>query len=323
MELSKVCRHLWMLVLFSAVWWQAEASSPDEKWELVWSDEFNGSEVDTKKWSFEEDCWGGGNEERQCYTDKNENAEVSEGLLTITALKKRTRGFANPKAARDGDVPIMPWTKRFQKVKRPFSSARLNSKGKGDWTYGRIEARMKLPTGQGLWPAFWMLPSDFHYGGWAASGEIDIMEAINLGMKCDECVGGREDRVYGTLHYAGQWPDNKHSGENVPIPAPVDGFHTYAVEWSEGQMDWYVDGVHFANRTSNDWYTDAPEAGQHAPFDKPFHIILNLAVGGKWPESHNNVGYFATDFPKKMQVDWVRVYQCKADPTTGSACARK
>ncbi|MDC0147606.1 glycoside hydrolase family 16 protein [Alphaproteobacteria bacterium] len=303
----------------------AIAQSPDASWNLIWADEFNGTALDQNKWNYEDDCWGGGNEERQCYTQKTENVEIANGLLTIRAIKEKTRGFANTRAARDGEVSLAPGTKRYARVRRPFSSGRIVSRGKGDWTYGRFEARMKLPTGQGLWPAFWMLPSDYAYGGWAASGEIDIMEAINLGMTCETCEGGREDRVYGTLHYGGRWPDNEYSGANVPVPAPVDGFHTYTVEWSAGRMDWYVDGVHYSTKTQDQWHTDNVKGtpGSDAPFDRPFHLIFNLAVGGNWPEGENDVGFFATDFPKEMVVDWVRVYQCATDPETGKACEKK
>jgi beta-glucanase (GH16 family) len=300
------------------------AEAVDEKWKLVWADEFNGTSLDLSKWSYEEDCWGGGNEERQCYTKKNDNVKVADGFLAIRALKQKTRGFANTRAAREGDVALQPGTKRYQKVKRPFSSGRVVTRNKGDWTYGRIEARMKLPTGQGLWPAFWMLPTEYAYGGWAASGEIDIMEAINLGMTCKTCEGGREDRVHGTLHFGGRWPDNDYSGAEVHLPAPVDGFHTYTVEWSAGRMDWYVDGKHFSTKTADQWHTENVKGtpGFDAPFDRPFHIIFNLAVGGRWPEGENDVGYFANDFPKEMLVDWVRVYQCAEDPDTGKACQR-
>ena len=302
----------------------AQAEVVDTKWNLVWADEFNGTALDESKWSYEDDCWGGGNEERQCYTKKTENVNVADGVLTIRAMKKKTRGFANTRAAREGEVALQPGTKRYQKVKRPFSSGRIITRRKGDWTYGRLEARMKLPTGQGLWPAFWMLPSDYEYGGWAASGEIDIMEAINLGMTCADCPGGREDKVYGTLHYGGPWPNNEHQGGNMHLPAPADGFHTYTVEWSAGRMDWYVDGIHYSTLTQDQWFTKNTKGtpGPGAPFDQPFYIIFNLAVGGLWPERENDVGFFATDFPKDMVVDWVRVYQCAEDPETGRACQK-
>ncbi len=173
-----------------------EKASAKESWQLVWSDEFDGDSLDTTKWNYEEDCWGGGNNERQCYTDKTENVSVKDGVLNITALKKTTKGYAWPKSWRAGTEGMkLRGKQRFEKVRRPFSSGRITTKNKGDWTYGRFEARMKLPTGQGAWPAFWMLPTDWAYGGWPLSGEIDIMEAINLGMSCPECEGGREDRV--------------------------------------------------------------------------------------------------------------------------------
>ena len=299
-----------------------DANSVDGKWNLVWADEFDGDSLDLTKWSYEDDCWGGGNNERQCYTKKKKNVAVEGGYLKIIARKERTRGFANTRSARNGEVALAPGTKRYQKVKRPFSSGRIITKGKGDWKYGRVEARIKLPTGQGLWPAFWMLPTEYAYGGWAASGEIDIMEAINLAMQCETCAGGREDRVHGTLHFGGQWPKNEYSGNEIHLPAPADGFHTYRLEWSAGRMDWFVDDIHFSTKTHDQWHTlnIKGEPGFDAPFDRPFHVILNLAVGGEWPERENNVGYFATDFPKQMIVDYVRVYECRGDQSTGEAC---
>jgi len=315
----KLFLQLLLVCVFSVSVSKAETAA---KWRMVWSDEFDGAGLDLSKWSYEDDCWGGGNEERQCYTKREENVAVEDGELIITAIKKKTRGFANTRSAREGEVNLAPGTKRFQRVRRPFSSGRIITRGKGDWKYGRIEARIKLPTGQGLWPAFWMLPTEYAYGGWAASGEIDIMEAINLGMTCEVCAGGREDRVHGTLHFGGEWPKNEYSGNSIHLPSPVDGFHTYRVDWSAGRMDWYVDDVHFSTKTHDQWNTNniKGDPGFDAPFDQPFHVILNLAVGGRWPEGENDVGFFASDFPKQMRVDYVRVYECSADPATGKAC---
>ena len=297
-----------------------EQTETKGKWQLVWSDEFDGDALDTSKWNYEMNCWGGGNNERQCYTDDTKNVSLQDGKLKITAIKKKTKGFAWPKSWREGNGPISG-KRKLEKVKRPFSSGRITTKNKGDWTYGRFEARMKLPIGQGVWPAFWMLPTDNVFGGWASSGEIDIMEAINLGQTCKECEGGREDRVYGTLHFGGSPPDNRQASHSVHLDAPV-AYHVYALEWSEGKMSWYVDGKLFSTLTDKDWHTTSlsPVPGPFAPFDQRFHVILNLAAGGKWPEENNDVGYFANDFPKELSVDYVRVYQCAADPDTGKAC---
>jgi len=288
----------------------------DLGWALVWSDEFNGKSIDKTKWNYDTDCWGGGNEERQCYTDKKKNANVKDGVLSITALRKRTTGHALPLRQRK--------TRKLAKksATKPYSSARLQTMGKGDWRYGRIEIRAKLPGGQGVWPAIWMLPSDEHYGTWAASGEIDIMEAVNLGVPCEECQGGFENRILGTLHYGDVWPNNKHSGTDTPLIGQYDDFHTYAIEWSAGKITWFIDGKPFATQTGDDWHSAAKraEGRPFAPFDQRFHLILNVAIGGRLPEGRNAGGVSKADFPKSMEVDWVRVYECSKDPLNGVGC---
>ncbi|TJZ72089.1 glycoside hydrolase family 16 protein [Chitiniphilus eburneus] len=243
-------------------------------WRLVWNDEFNNSAIDTTKWSFEVNGQGGGNNELQYYTARNENARIENGKLVIEA---RRENYTGP----DGT--------------RQYTSARLRSLGKGDWTYGRFEARMKLPYGQGLWPAFWMLPTDWVYGGWAASGELDIMEAINL-----KAAGGNV--TYGSIHYGGVWPNNTHKTiSTVPGSSMADNFHDYAVEWEPGVIRWYVDGQYFGQQT--DWYSSA--GAYPAPFNQRFHLLLNVAVGGNWPGNPDAT----TSFPQRMEVDWVRVFQ--------------
>jgi beta-glucanase (GH16 family) len=294
--------------------WTKEQSK--DNWSLVWSDEFNDDRLDTNKWSYEIDCWGGGNEERQCYTDSPDNLRIENGLLKIIARKKRSKGYAFPAHMR---------TTQKQKNKtsrKRFTSARIRSLGKGDWLYGRFEIRAKLPGGQGVWPAIWMLPSDKYYGTWAASGEIDIMEAVNLGTPCGSCINGIENRVLGTLHFGGEWPDNKNRGSSTEIPEDIFGFHTYALEWSDGKMKWFVDGKHYATLNSDDWETDSHLAAErpNAPFDQRFHMILNLAIGGRWPESVNDTGVDKSGFPKTMEVDYVRVYECSVDPESGKGC---
>ncbi|MBT8197235.1 MAG: glycoside hydrolase family 16 protein, partial [Acidimicrobiia bacterium] len=184
-----------------------------------------------------------------------------------------------------------------------------------EWQYGRFEIRARLPHGQGLWPAIWMLPTDSPYGGWAAGGEIDIMEAVNLKAGTD--LDSRS--VHGTLHYGAEWPDNRSSGAAFPFRegSPADSFHVYAVEWEEGEIRWYVDDTHYATQTSNGWYTQAAGADGAAPFDHPFHLILNVAVGGTWPGPPDA----ETEFPQVMEVDYVRVYECSASPGDGTGCA--
>jgi len=283
------------------------------QWDLVWSDEFEGDAIDPAKWSFDVDCWGGGNNERQCYTDHSGNALLKDGSLVIRAHREKASGPAIPfRLRKEGEkVPV---------ATKPFTSARLVTRGKAAWRYGRIEVRAKLPQGQGTWPAIWMLPENDRYGGWAASGEIDILEAVNLGVPCKSCEGGRESKILGTLHFGGEWSNNKYASSEIEYPSVLDGFHTYAIEWRQGAISWQVDGKLFATKQSADWSTTG-SSDPGAPFDQPFHLILNLAIGGGLPESQNDKGVSFKNFPKEMLIDWVRVYQCQADPETGEACA--
>jgi beta-glucanase (GH16 family) len=251
-----------------------------QDWELVWSDDFEGDSLDMSKWSYQygtgtsEGLVGWGNNELQYYTDRPENIFVKDGKLHIVARQEQ---FSN----------------------RNYTSARIRSIHKGDWKYGRFEIRATLPEGRGLWPAIWMMPTDNVYGGWAASGEIDIMEL----------VGHEPDVVHGTLHYGGRWPNNVHRGAAYRLPSGKfsDDFHTFALEWREGQMRWFVDGVYYQNQ--NSWYTEGHPFP--APFDQEFHMILNVAVGGNWPGSPDNT----TEFPQSMIIDYVRVYQ-QVPPTS-------
>jgi beta-glucanase (GH16 family) len=279
------------------------AASAAEDWALVWSDEFDGDKIDRSKWSFDEDCWGGGNEEHQCYTKRARNAGIEDGKLIITARHERVTGPAlQEHLRRTSTTPDAQAT-------RDFSSARLTTRGKAAWLYGKIEVRARLPQGQGTWPAIWMLPEKDRYGSWAASGEIDILEAVNLGVPCAKCPGGRENTILGTLHFGGKWPANKHKGEEVPFPQVLEGgFHTYAIEWHPGRITWKVDGRIYAERQASEWSTTGSNAAG-APFDQPFHLILNLAIGGKLPESRGLGGVRLDGYPKRMEIDWVRVWQ--------------
>ena len=182
------------------------AAPATAQYQLVWADEFNGSSLDLTKWQPEigtgcPNLCGWGNNELQYY--RAENATVGGGQLTITARQQSFGGAS-------------------------YTSARLRTKNQGDWTYGRFEMRAKLPVGQGIWPAFWMLPTDNVYGTWAASGEIDIMEY----------VGQDPDRVLGTLHYGAPWPDNVYTGDDYVLPTGNfdDDFHVFAIEWDEWDM---------------------------------------------------------------------------------------
>ncbi len=273
-------------------------------WQLVWSDEFDGSAIDTNKWSFEKNCMGGGNNELQCYTDRADNAYVGDGKLHIVAKKETFNGQAKG----DDDPTYNPGD---TSVKRDYTSARLRTKNKGDWKFGRMEIRAKLPQGQGIWPAIWMLPTEWKYGGWPLSGEIDIMEAVNNN------TGSADNNVHGTLHYGDAWPNNKYTGTNyVPAKKVWEEYHTYAVEWEDGEIRWYVDSKHFATQTKKGWYTKGSSV-EGAPFDQKFHMILNLAVGGNWPGNPNA----NTTFPQEMTVEFVKVYNCAVNTTTGKGCA--
>lgn len=299
-------------------------NQPVDDWQLVWSDEFDGSAIDSRKWTHEVNCDGGGNQELQCYTDSDENSFVSEGTLKIVAK-------LNDGAAGDQD--------------NDYTSARMTTRYKGDFKYGRIEMRAKLPKGQGTWPAFWMMPTDSVYGNWPKSGEIDIVEAVNLGAA--RADGTPETNVYGTIHY-GAGPGSDFSGAaHTPETNPGDSFNTYALEWQEGEMRWYFNNELYAVqrqsqlRTSSDgtilglshrgWYAELYDIVtgnletdySSAPFDQNFYMILNLAVGGSWPSSVNEGGVDATMFAgagQTYEIDYVRVYECGADPETGRGC---
>jgi beta-glucanase (GH16 family) len=268
-----------------------------QDWKPVWADEFNGPALDLSKWSYAEDCGGGGNNERQCYTASPANVSVRGGVLRLTALRQATTGIADP------------WSGSKATRTLDYSSGKLVTTGKASWRYGRVEVRARVPGGQGVWPAIWMMPEKSAYGGWPRSGEIDILETINLGAPCEPCEGGRENRIFGTIHFGedGGAGHRHHGGHAVPT-ASADGFHVYAVEWSPGEIVWLVDGQRFFRAGPEDWKPANGEAGP-APFDQPFHLILNLAFGGAWPEGANAKGVDDAALPAVMEVDWVRVSQ--------------
>jgi beta-glucanase (GH16 family) len=289
-------------------------AAPDEKgWQLVWSDEFDGTAIDPAKWNHDVDCWGGGNDERQCYTDLRRNAQVKDGKLIITARKERATGPAFPTAQRNDKK------KANIMATKEYSSARLVTRGKAAWSYGKIEVRAKLPQGQGTWPAIWMLPERDSYGPWARSGEIDILEAVNLGVKCKDCTGERENRILGTLHFGDTWPNNKSKSNETALPGSLDDFHVFGVIWAAGRIVWTVDGQVFAEQKAGDWNT-AGSTDPNAPFNQPFHLILNLAIGGQLAETRGTKGVDPRGFPKDYEIDWVRVWQCERDPATGTDC---
>ena len=279
-------------------------------WTLVWADEFDGATVDPARWNLIADCWGGGNNERQCYTARPRNVGIENGALVITAHQENYTGNAWPAAwaASQADPNAQ--------ATRSFTSAKLTTQGNASWLYGRFEMRARLPQGQGTWPAFWMMPEEAHYGSWPLSGEIDIMETVNLGVVCPTCEAGGENSFLGTLHFGALPPGNVYRNRETSFPAALDGqFHTYGVIWQPGRFTWTVDGVPFGSLVTGDWWTQASAAPQ-APFDRPFHLILNLAIGGNWPESTALGGVATTGFPKRMEIDWVRVWQCGAGGDT-------
>jgi beta-glucanase (GH16 family) len=252
----------------------------DGVWQLVWSDEFNGpndSHVDTSKWVVETGGEGWGNEELEYYTDRAQNSFIKDGNLVIRALAEK---YIGP-----------------DKVTRNYTSARMKTLGKFTQTYGRFEARIKVPAGQGMWPAFWMLGADIDKAGWPACGEVDIMENI----------GKEPSIVHGSIHGPGY---TGTVGIEAPYSLPgtehfADDFHIFAVEWSPGAVLFYVDKDLYVSHTRSDL-----RPGWKWVFDKPFFLILNLAVGGDWPGNPDA----STVFPNDMLVDYVRVYQRKEEP---------
>jgi beta-glucanase (GH16 family) len=271
------------------------------RWKLVWRDEFDGDAIDPSKWDFDigngfydyrHHAWipGWGNEELQYYTREPANAFVRDSVLHIRALKESLHGCG-------------------------YTSARLTTRRR-DGTplfaqrYGRFEFRARVPHGKGLWPALWLLPVDNRYGTWAASGEIDVMEIL----------GEQPDKVLGSVHFGASFPKRELVTHTLPLPPgdSVGQWHVHAVEWSPGEIRWLLDGVVWA--TQRFWWSNSQTGpdGQGleataeadlnpwpAPFDQPFYLLMNVAVGGNFPgapDAH-------TVFPAELQVDWVRVYQ--------------
>ncbi len=244
-----------------------------QDWQLVWADEFEGEQLDMEKWSYQTGAGanyglppGWGNNELQWYTDREENIFVQDGMLHIRALEEEISG-------------------------RDYSSARIRSYQKGEWTYGRFEVRAKLPRGQGLWPAIWMLPTDQVYGGWPQSGEIDIMEA----------KGHEENIVYGSVHYGDPFPGNRVRTGTIELDEGTftDEFHVFSIEWQPGIIRFYVDDQLYYLVTPNNLNP------YNWPFDQDFHFLLNVAVGGNFSGNPDDT----TVFPQEMIVDYVRVYQ--------------
>ncbi len=256
---------------------------------LIWQDEFSGTSLDMSKWNYEQgyylnddpNTWGWGNAELQHYTDSAQNVFVQDGKLNIRALN-------DPKS-----FPQDP--NRYAQ----YSSGKINTKNHFTLTYGRVDFRAKLPIGNGIWPALWMLPQDSPYGTWAASGEIDVMEAR----------GRLPGSTSGAVHFGGTWPANRHiSGEyHFPQGQTINNdYHVYSVVWEEDNIKWYVDGKFFFKVTNEQWYSLAAPNNPNAPFDQPFYLIMNLALGGNFD---GGISPGPSDIPATMQVDYVRVYK--------------
>ena len=243
--------------------------------ELVWNDEFNGNSINGNNWTYDigtgstQGLIGWGNNELQYYTQRSENVRIENfpqggrGLV-IEAHREVYQGSS-------------------------YTSARLKTQGLQTFTYGRIEARIKLPVGTGLWPAFWMLGANIEDVGWPICGEIDIMEYR----------GNDPSTILGTIHFGNPYG---YRGQDFSRNSFAQDFHIFSLEWTPGELRWYVDGILYA--IQRNWNSSLQ--GVNAPFDRPFFLLINLAIGGNFlPNPPSNANYF----PQKLLVDWIRVYQ--------------
>lgn len=243
------------------------------KWQLVWADEFDYTGLpNPAKWSYDVGGHGWGNKELQYYTARRkENARVENGSLVIEARRENWQN-------------------------REYTSARLVSRANGDWTYGRFEVRAKLPAGKGVWPAIWMLPTVPAYGGWPNSGEIDIMEQ----------VGFEPQMVHASVHTkAYHHSIGTHKTAKTTVPTGTTKFNVYAVEWTHEEIRGYVNDQHYFT-FKNERRINSSADYKQWPFDQPFHLLLNIAVGGTWGGAR---GVDQTIWPQRMEIDYVRVYQ--------------
>jgi beta-glucanase (GH16 family) len=250
------------------------ASSSPEQWRLVWHDEFDGTGApDSSKWTYAVGGHGWGNKEKQFYTEARvENANQIDGSLHVIARREK-------------------W------VDNDYTSARVISRGLGDFQYGRFEIRAKVPGARGTWPAIWMMPSDWEFsdGGWPDVGEIDIMEH----------VGHDPGVIHASVHSRDyNWQQGTQRTATINVPTATEQFHTYALEWSEDRLAAFVDDKRYF-----EIFNDGQGAGSW-PFNKPFYLILNVAVGGEWG---NVEGIDEAAFPQTMEVDYVRVFEASPD----------
>lgn len=241
------------------------------EWTLAWYDEFSGTSIAPERWTHL--VRPGLNREQQYYVDHPENSYVAGDVLHIVAREGPFRGPAGA---------------------RPFTSAQLITRLKGDWTYGRFEVRAKIPEGRGLWPTVWLMPTESYYGGWAVSGEVDIAEFR----------GHEPERVHGTLHHGGPSPRNTYTTDSYELPDDrtfAEDFHVFTLIWEPDAFHWFVDGRHYQSQT----YWRSTGHPFPAPFDRDFYLLLTLAVGGPFPGQPDDT----TEFPSEFLVDYVRVYQ--------------
>ncbi|HUP14312.1 MAG TPA: glycoside hydrolase family 16 protein [Niastella sp.] len=234
---------------------------------LVWHDEFDGNGIDTASWNFEtgNGPGGWGNNELEYYTASHANVFTAKGKIVLEARKEEKNGFQ-------------------------YTSARINTKNKRAFTYGRVDIRAKLPFGKGIWPALWMLGQSDDSVGWPACGEIDIMELL----------GQKPNKVYGTLHWGAEWPVHVSKGRSYSFNGSFSNqFHVFSLSWEKDSYKILVDDKAFFSATGADI------APYNNPFTKPHYFIFNVAVGGNWPGSPDT----ATVFPQRMIVDYIRVFQ--------------
>ncbi|HWD17682.1 MAG TPA: glycoside hydrolase family 16 protein [Verrucomicrobiae bacterium] len=260
-----------------AAWAQSAPTVP--AWNLIWADEFDqpdGTSPDPARWTFDIGGNGWGNSELEYYTARTNNARIVGGNLIIEADKETYTGS--------------------DRTTRAYTSARLKTQNLASWTYGRFEARIQIPFGQGIWPAFWTLGNTINSAGWPACGELDIMENI-----------GREPTtVHGTAHGPGYSSTGiTFQRSTLPIQAYSAAYHLYAVQWAPGIIQFLVDNKIYGTITSN----SIPPGGQWV-FASPEFLLLNVAVGGQWPGNPDST----TTFPQFMKVDYVRVYAATQAP---------
>ena len=256
--------------------------------EPIWRDEFDGTSLDRESWKVRSGGWGA-NHVQSCYRDREENVNVKNGNLNIVGLyKPGEKCNGNEKSGN-------------------FTSGFVETKGKKFWTYGYIEARIKMPNNKSTWPAFWMSPNESAYGSWPRSGEIDIVET----------KGSNLDYAAADAHW-GISPGYKKHAQGKKLPAgfkDTTQWHTYGVKWTEGKLEYYIDGVkfHTINRFSQPNAANTP----YGPFDKPFFLRLNLAIGGdyidgngsKWSNAYNALAEHPESFPATMSIDYIRIYE--------------